>query len=224
MQIKPLADSQFRWPSKTLIIGILIYTLVFTFGQKKFDRYVLPIYAPLDILASMGWYVSILWLKDKLQIRVRMIPILLVLGMVILLQAISSLSLFPDMLAYYNPLMGGGRRAPEVMQIGWGEGLDEAALFLNQKKNAKNLVVSSWYGIGPFPLFFSGETVNIPGGEITDDQWQEIFASDYIITYIHQWQRNLPENVLSQLANRKTEHTIWINGIEYVRIYKQIEE
>ena len=73
-------------------------------------------------------------------------------------------------------------------------------------------------------MFFSGETVTISGGEITDAQQQAIFSSDYFVTYIHQWQRNLPEKVLSELAGRKPEHSISINDIEYVRIYKSVEK
>lgn len=220
-QIKPFSDPKFRWFSTSILIAILIFTFVMTFGQKKFDRYILPIYAFLDILAGLGWYVVIIWLKNKLQSRARTIAVPIILALVVVLQAGSSLSIFPNMLAYYNPMMGGSRKAPEVMQIGWGEGLDQAAFYLNQKPNAENLVVSSWYGLGPLSFFFNGKVINIPSGMLIDGDWQAISASDYIVVYIHQWQRNLPEDLLSELATKKPEHTIWINGIEYVRIYKQ---
>jgi hypothetical protein len=220
-QIKPFSDPKFRWFSTSILIAILIFTFVMTFGQKKFDRYILPIYSFLDILAGLGWYVVIIWLKNKLQSRARTIAVPIILALVVVLQAGSSLSIFPNMLAYYNPMMGGSRKAPEVMQIGWGEGLDQAAFYLNQKPNAENLVVSSWYGLGPLSFFFNGKVINIPSGMLIDGDWQAISASDYIVVYIHQWQRNLPEDLLSKLATKKPEHTIWINGIEYVRIYKQ---
>ncbi len=219
--IKLLADPKIRWFSTILLIAIFIYIFVMTLGQKRFDRYILPVYAFLDILAGLGWYALILWLNGKLSLRVRTIVLPLTLGFVIILQAGSSLRIFPNMLAYYNPLMGGSRKAPEVMQIGWGEGLDQAALYLNQKTNAENLVVSSWYGLGPFSFFFNGDVFDIPNGIITDDNWQAINSSDYIVSYVHQWQRNLPEDLLSELATKKPEHTIWINGIEYVKIYQQ---
>jgi len=206
--------------STILMIAIFIYTFVMSIGQKKFDRYILPVYAPLDILAGLGWYGLILWLKGKLQLRARKIAFPLAIGFVIMLQASSSLRIFPNMLAYYNPMMGGSRKAPDVMQIGWGEGLDQAALYLNQKTNVEDLVVSSWYGAGSFSFFFDGEVISIPVGKLTDSNWQAINSSDYIVAYVHQWQRNLPADLLSELSTQKPEQTIWINGIEYVRIYK----
>jgi hypothetical protein len=220
-KLKPLADSKVHWLSTVLLIAICIFMVVMTFGLKKFDRYIIPVYAPFDILAGLGWYASILWLKEKLPSRLKMASIPLAIGFIFILQAISSLRIFPNMLAYYNPIMGGSRKAPDVMQIGWGEGLDLAALYLNQKTNAENLVVSSWYGQGSFPFFFNGETIHIESKILAGNNWENINSSDYIITYIHQWQRNLPEDLLAELATQKPEHTIWINGIEYVRIYKQ---
>ena len=72
-----------------------------------------------------------------------------------------------------------------------------------------------------FSFFFNGEVFDMPGIKLTQKDWEIINSSDYIVTYIHQWQRNLPEDLLAELATQKPEHTIWINGIEYVRIYKQ---
>lgn len=214
-KLKPLADSKVRWLSTVLLIATCIYVLVMTLGLKKFDRYIIPVYAPLNIMAGLGWYACILWLKERLPSYVRKAAIPIAIGFVMILQGFSSLRIFPNMFAYYNPLMGGSRKAPHIMQIGWGEGLDLAALYLNQKTNAENLVVSSWYGNGPFSFFFNGETFDMPGIILTKNK------SNYIVTYIHQWQRNMPEDLLSELATQEPEHTIRINGIEYARIYKQ---
>ena len=44
---------------------------------------------------------------------------------------------------------------------------------------------------------------------------------DYAVIYYHQWQRQMiPDWMLEYLSTRTPEHTVWINGIEYVRIYK----
>lgn len=222
-RIKPLDDPKVRQFSTILLIASFIFTLVMTFGLKKFDRYILPVYPPMDILAGLGWYAAILWLKDILPLRASAIAVAFTAGFVILLQAASSLSLFPDMLAYYNPLMGGGRKAPQVMQIGWGEGLDQAAFYLNQKPDAEELLVASWYARGCFSFFFDGESANIPSEEeITSPEDKEaISKADYLVIYIHQLQRNLPADLLAKLASQTPEHTIWINGMEYVRIYKE---
>ena len=219
-KIKPLDEPEIRWFSTVLLVASFIFTLAMTLGQKKFDRYIIPVYPAMDILAGLGWFTGILWLKDKLPGRASIITAVLIAGLVIALQAASALSLFPDMLAYYDPLMGGSRKAPQVMQIGWGEGLDQAALYLNQKPHAEDLVVGSWYARGSFSFFFKGESVDVPSEFIDEEGRQAVNNADYLVIYIHQWQRDLPEELLSRLASKTPEHTIWINGMEYVRIYK----
>jgi hypothetical protein len=45
-------------------------------------------------------------------------------------------------------------------------------------------------------------------------------GTDYLVTYINQWKRRIPERLIDALESVPPEHTIWINEIEYVRIYK----
>ena len=44
------------------------------------------------------------------------------------------------------------------MFIGWGEGLDEAARYLNETVDTDTAKVSSWYPHGPFSYFYNGVT------------------------------------------------------------------
>ena len=130
-----------------------------------------------------------------------------------------ALAVSPHFMAYYNPLLGGGPKAPTVMMIGWGEGIDEAATYLNAKPNAAQLHVASWYAQGGFSYFFDGETVDDLDYTGVQDisKW---LATDYFVTYIHQWQRQLPEQrLLDHFARYQPEHVITLNGIEYARIY-----
>ena len=125
----------------SLLITVLVFCLAMNLGSKKFDRYLLPVYAPLNIIAALGWTALALWLKQRLPaLFARIVPAALLM-LLIVFQAWSSLGIFPYPLAYYNPLLGGGRKAPQVMQIGWGEGLDQAAMYLNQKYQAKKLKI-----------------------------------------------------------------------------------
>ncbi len=43
---------------------------------------------------------------------------------------------------------------------------------------------------------------------------------DYAIIYINQRQRNYPEDLLQYLEEQTPEHTIWIDGVDYARIYR----
>ena len=210
---------------RSTVIGLSLFALVFTiamtFGSKKFDRYLVPIYAPLDILAALGWVCLASWSKEK---RVRF-PVLYIstslMIAVVGFQIVSAFRTFPYYLSYYNPLMGGPRKAPQVMQIGWGEGLDQAARYLNQKPNPGKLKVATWYPLGPFSYFFQGHSIQFPDEpNLTEQQWSDFLDNDYAVVYIHQGQRGLyPTELRDYLAGHLPEHTVWINGIEYAQIY-----
>jgi len=102
--------------------------------------------------------------------------------------------------------------------IGWGEGIDQAARYLNARPGAAGLKVMSWYPDGVFSYLFDGQTVH------AEAEWEQteplLLGSDYVVTYIHQWQRNLPFPEMLELLSRRTpEKVIYLDGIEYVRIY-----
>ena len=50
---------------------------------------------------------------------------------------------------------------------------------------------------------------------------QRLKKSDYLVVYYHhQMARNIPQKLLMDIAGVEPEHTIWLNGIEYARIYQ----
>jgi hypothetical protein len=114
-----------------------------------------------------------------------------------------------------------GRQNPN---FGYGEGLDLAAAYLDQKPGAESSAAMAFYGRGPFSYFFQGTTEplktvyadaeNVP-------QLQEILRnSDYLVIYYAlQRGRNSPANLMRALDGSTPEATIWHNGIEYIRIY-----
>ena len=103
--------------------------------------------------------------------------------------------------------------------VGWGEGLDEAARYLNAKGGPDDLEVASWYSAGSFSYFFDGR--NVDGLEFDRmpaiDRWLD---TDYFVLYVHQWQRQLPElRFLNYMRHFAPEHEIVINDIPYVQVY-----
>jgi hypothetical protein len=115
--------------------------------------------------------------------------------------------------------MGGNARAPQVMIIGWGEGLDQAARYLNQLPDAEDMRVMSYYPDGSFSYFFDGKTLALP------DQWEDsgsdqLSGIDYAVLYAHQWQRQVPDaNLLAYFDQLIPEHVVKIDGLEYAKIY-----
>ena len=77
----------------------------------------------------------------------------------------------------------------------------------------------SWYGDRSFYFFTNSQYHNISTAW-SDSDWDEFNKADYAVIYLEQWQRNVPAQVLDKLKGLKPEHSIWINGLEYVQVYK----
>lgn len=222
----PFDQASARLAGRGLVLIVLTFSLLMTVGTKKFDRYLIPIYPPLDVLAGMGWVAFAHWLARSLSRRgatagMRSAVIVLSLFLVVAGQAALAYTTFPYYLSYYNPLMGGPRAASRVMQIGWGEGLDQAGRYLKEKENPRKLNVISWYALGSVSYYFPGEVRYFRKNPVLDGhELDKLNESDYAIIYVNQWQRNLATPALEYLSQFSPEHTVWINGIEYARIYK----
>lgn len=208
-----------------LLLFAVLYMLVMEQGAKKFDRYFLPVYAPLNLIAAMGWIKVVQWLftlniwpqKAESPPSLTQWGTPLLLSALLFIQLSIIVPLFPYYLSYYNPLLGGPTKAPDVMMVGWGEGLELAAAYLNQQPNAEQMQVMSWYADGPFSYFFQGKSIRIQPFDRHLAEWLE---SDYVLSYVNLWQRNLPSpDVLAYLEQQPPEHVVEINGMEHVRIY-----
>lgn len=221
----PLSRQQ-RLTALYLGLFALLFTVFMSLGAKKFDRYLLPVFAPLDLLAGLGWTAVISPLfkpSSSKQARgprpVIWLSIIGIAGLVglVAIQALSAAQTFPYYFTYYNPLAGGAARAPQVMMIGWGEGLDQAAQYLNDKPGADKLKVVSWYADGPFSFLFHGETIRKDLPALP----QDLPPADYLVIYAHQWQRQLPSReFLDYYAAQEPEKVVKIDGLEYARIYR----
>jgi len=147
-----------RIPKEMLLVVVYLFgfVLMMTLGAKKGDRYIVPAFFALDILAAYGlvWVGSLLTSPSPSFVRRGMrwfLPltkgeqegvsrggvIIALLSTLYLLYII--ISYHPYELAYSNPFF----RDNLSQELGWGEGLDQVAVWLN--KNHPNAVVASWY-------------------------------------------------------------------------------
>jgi len=204
----------------SLLLYVLMFTVLMTIPPKTSEKYYLPVYTVLDLIAGLGWYAMADWAKKFTPARLRLIFPAVVLALVVFVQAFLSLRTFPYYVTYFNPLLGGNRRANEILMIGSGEGLDLAAEYLNLKPNATQLKVMSWYGIGPFSYYFNGESTPLNRGSIWDsDLIARLQQMDYLVVYANQWQRKLPGGLFAWLEGIEPEYRVWFDGIELARVY-----
>lgn len=193
-------------PAAIFVLFAALFVLEMTLGAKKGDRYILPAFLALDAAAALMFAKVITHpLRRPASFIVPSVIFLLLAW-----QALDIARLHPYTLSYVNPLTKpwfGERR------LGWGEGLDLAAAYLNQKPDAKNLKVAAYY-----PTQFSEKFV---GETVPAHQWSDSGA-DYIVLYRAMLQRG-PEawetDVLNQFVNKQPEHIVTLNGLPYGWIY-----
>ncbi len=190
-----------RWlPTVVLVAYVCLFCAIMSLASKKFDRYMLPIILALDILAAIG---LVRWLEHLKQHAAW-----LLLGAALLAQGAFTLSYHPYYLAYYNPLVGGSRLAPQVMPLGWGEGMDLAASYLNDKGNGEELAVAT-AGIPGFAPFFEGR--------VEPMTQRGLATSDYAVLYVSDVQQKSPLTEL--FIAQQPEAVMRIHGINYAWLF-----
>jgi hypothetical protein len=203
---------------------VAAYFVLMTISVKKFDRYILPVFLPLNLLAGAGFYV---WLRSGIGALIsggaatRLRQAVLALGVlaVVGLQGWQVYRVFPYGLSYYNPLLGSGEKAAEVMMVGYGEGLDQAAAYMLQIPNNRNLEIYSWYS-GVFGFHYDRQINDLPWyGEFSE----KVYNADYWILYRSQVQRGMSAPAIEFVEGHQPEHTVVINGIEYAWVYNLAE-
>ena len=201
-KISLFTDTRRRKMVTSLLLYVLLFTILMTIPPKSSEKYYLPVYTVLDLIAGLGWYAWLIGRRSLLRRRLRIALPYILLVSVVLVQASLSLRTFPYYVTYFNPLLGGNRRANQVLTIGSGEGLDLAAQYLNQKPNATHLKVMSWYGIGPFSYYFVGDTTPLYGSRGWDSGWiSRLQQMDYLVIYANQWRRQTARRLVP-LAGR----------------------
>lgn len=189
-----------------LALFCALFIAMMALAPKKFDRYLLPIFPSLQILAAVGLWLALRRLPRG--IGGRALPaVLLLVGVA---QIVPAALIFPYYLAYYNPLLGGGPAARRAMVVGWGEGLDIVTSYLNAKPDAERLTVAGFY-----PRVMSAQ---FKGSVLSDKQYDEAMA-DYIVLYVNAEQRDLANRLRTVTRGKRSELQVTINGIRYARLF-----
>jgi hypothetical protein len=212
-----------------ILLFILGYYLLMTIGEKKQDRYFLPVYPWLNLIAAAG----LAWIFEALRqflnlrsfalrptqyairipdhvLRAVLLPALLIL----LLNGYLVAATFPYYFTFFNPLLGGIQGAATAVTIGWGEGLDLAAAYLNEHTNPAQTRVASWYQ-STFAPFYHGQAISY------SKEKGKALAGDYVVFYINQTQRRFPDEALFDYFEKRyqPEKIITLNSLDYAWIY-----
>ena len=207
-----------------ILIFMIGYGILMTVGEKKQERYLLPLYPWLNFIAAAGlvWItrlvLSLSALKSLVHRSERMLYAALIPAVIILVfNTYLVVSTFPYYFTYYNPMFGGIQGASRVLTIGWGEGLDLAADFFNRRSASTETRVASWYE-STFSPFYYGQSISY------SKEKGKALAGDYVIFYINQMQRRFPDDAMFDFFTRRFEpvEVITLQGLDYVWIYPSL--
>jgi hypothetical protein len=225
-RLVPFDRPSVRRTAGALLLFALIFTIGMSFGSKKFDRYLLPVYPALNIIAALGWVAVVQWGVGSREWGVGkylphsstpllpyfLLPLLLV---VVFLHGWLGWRTYPYYLTYFNPLAGGSRMAERVLMVGWGEGLEQAAEWINQQPDAETARVVAWYGDGPLSYFLQSR---LPIFSFWSPEYW--LRADYAVVYVSQWQRQIPSPaVIDYLRDREPAHIVTVGALELAHIY-----
>lgn len=201
-----------RQATGLILLFIIIVTVLANVSPKKADRYAMSVIVALDLLAGLGW----VWFINKVAIRnsqsaIRSsLPLLLIAG-----QLLFTVASYPYILTYYNPLLGGYAKAAEIVPVGRGEGLEQAAAWINRQPDSNKAAIVAYYE-NVTNHYLAGRTMDWP-----KDGKKQLLA-DYVVFYITQTQRKLPyPGLVDYFRQQEPVYVVKHGDVPYVWVYKR---
>jgi 4-amino-4-deoxy-L-arabinose transferase-like glycosyltransferase len=194
---------------------VLLFSTMMSIEPKKFDRYLLPIWPSLEILAAAGLISLVQRIQAFWRQRTTSPAVSFVLWSLFSVLLIGNLAWYhPYYLAYFNPLLGGGATAQQVMLVGWGEGQEQIGAWLRGRPDLKRGPVLSWIPptLAPF----------VPASPGVLDLRVPLLTqpSSYAVLYSRSVQRK--ESAVAEAYVRQTPplYTLRMYGIDYASVYQ----
>jgi 4-amino-4-deoxy-L-arabinose transferase-like glycosyltransferase len=197
-----------------LVIFVLLFMLGMSLFPKKLNRYLVPVFPALDVLAAVGLAGGAAWLAQWARGSARLVWHAL-LGGAALLALLHAAWWHPYGVVAFNPLLGGTPTAARTFLLGDGEGLGAAARWLNQQPDITGVTVAStmFHSLQPF-LREDAQAVLPDERRLPDN-------AGYALIYIRHTQRGLLRPPFDQFYPQQTPlHVVRLHGVDYVWIYQ----
>jgi hypothetical protein len=175
-------------------------------------HYVLASYYSFEFAAALGWAYALRWLAWKFAWANKSLAQTTLFAVVLIAQASGLFYTSPYYYTYLNPIMLSMHEAPLFY---YGEKMEEAAAYLAEKPDAKNLTALVYFGRS-FSYYFPGNTLLFKP-VLFDDKPQligDLKKADYLVVYVGLHERLPLLNLITP------EHVIDLNSRRYVEIYR----
>jgi len=208
-----------------LLTNAVAFVLLIGIAQgRNSPHYILSSYLSFNLLAGLGWFHFAQWLAERFPSK-KTVTQYALLTLVMLAQVLSAATNYPYYFTYRNPILAAAGWFNEFPHFPYCEGLETAAHYLASLPDAENATVFSYYGRGCVSYYYPGPWISYrpyySDGEHTEDLLNNLRASQYLIVYYaNQGQLAHHKNFVDAMSKTEPFHVVWLNGYEYVRIYK----
>ncbi len=193
---------------------IILFTAAMSVFPKKFNRYLVPVFPALDILAAFALAYAANRLT-RLPTRFWRLAGRGVLVGIAAATVINAAWYHPYGIAYFNQLLGGPQAGADTFVVGWGEGYEQVADYLNRQPDSTGVVTVSRWGSSLNAYLHKGIQANsADNGKLPD-------AAGYVIVYIRHVLGGIsPTPPYDQFYRHEIPlHTVQIHGVDYAWIY-----
>lgn len=211
-------------PYRSVLAALAIYTVVFfvitSLEPKKIDRYILPIFPALFVFGAAG-FVGVgtavsRWLTPRLEERQRAIAGIVAFVAVGVGALVQLAGVVPYAIAYYNPLLGGLPAAASVLTAGWGEGLEQAAAFINEDSQGECRFVLSDY---TFVTDVFTECQTMEARSCAFAEFAAHPADSYVVLYLSYVQREMNMTLQNTVRDAEPVYVARIGGVPMAWVY-----
>jgi 4-amino-4-deoxy-L-arabinose transferase-like glycosyltransferase len=225
-----IRDRELFRPFKQLFTLLLTtaaaFVIIFGLAQgRNSPHYILTSYLSLNLLAGLGWFYGIEWLREHFPALRKESIRYASLSLLIVVQLWSTVLYYPYYFTYRNPILYSAGWHTQFPQFPYGEGLELAAQYLAKLPDAKDSTAIVYYARGSFSYFYPGITTRFKPYYVEaahkEDLINAIRTADYLVLYYAaQGTADKYQPVLKILSVAQPIHEIWLNDYKYVIIYK----
>jgi hypothetical protein len=208
-------ETDHRLRTVAVLVGfVLLFVLAMSLFPKKFNRYLVLVFPAVDIVAAVG----LAWGIERVSgigHRVSGIGHRLFTVLVVLAAVLNAAWWHPYGLAAFNQVLGGARAGANTFSVGWGEGYEQVAAWLNAQPDSTGVLTISRMITSLNPYLDTGVQAYFP----SEGRLRE--RAGYVVVYVSEVQGGAPAPPMDQFYGQAVPlHVVSIHGVPYAWIYQ----
>lgn len=191
---------------------VIMFVLAMSLFPKRFNRYLIPCWPAVDILAAYGLAALARWLPlAEIPRRAVAIGIAVAVSVV---ACVNAVFWHPYEMAAFNQVLGGAQAGARTFIVGWGEGMEQVATWLNQQPDITGVVTATPRKEPLQPYLIHGAQSATPPGDSFDPQ------TGYVVMYVRDTQGGVWPPFDQFYGKIPPLYTVTIHGVEYAWVWQ----